>query len=334
MTTSLNKIRDAARTGPVVYAMKFRSVFDLHFLRMRFAQLKLPVPAFVFETPASATGSLLSSFKVWGARLSGMIHERKWPTSFNEDVLRDILLRGGAAVLFLVDEKTSRRRYVHPEKDPIRILLDLQGRLPGSIAVIPMMILYDRTPRRQIRPFWESFLGNPDKPGPLKRVHTALRKWAVPELLAGEPVYLLGQFEEFGSARSWEDLPFEVRQDLIASINERIRVNRGPEKLSRTETKERVLQDRQVREAVHEMVAEEGLAEEKVRRKAESYVDEIAGDQCVELLNFWVHVLKWAFHRVFSAVDLKESQYRATKERLTLKALWFSSHLTRVILTI
>jgi glycerol-3-phosphate O-acyltransferase len=309
-----DKIREAARTGPLVYAMKFRSVFDLHFLRMRFAQLKLPVPAFVFETPASATGSLLNSFRVWRARLSGMLHDRKWPISLNEDILRDILLRGGPAVLFLVDEKTSRKRYVHPESDPIRMLLDLQGRIPGSIAVIPMMILYDRTPRRQIRPVWESLLGNPDKPGPLKRIHTALRKWAVPELLAGEPLYLLGQFEEFGSEKPWEDLPFEVRKDLIASINERIRVNRGPEKLSRTEIKERVLQDRQVREAVHEMVTEEGIAEEKVRRKAESYVDEIAGDQVIELLNFWVHVLKWAFNRVFSAVDIKESQFAQLKK--------------------
>jgi len=310
----VDKIRDAARTGPVIYAMKFRSLFDLHFMRMRFAQLGLPLPAFVFETPAYATRSLVGALKLWGTRLSEMVHERRWPPSFDEDVLRDILLQGGAAVLFLVDEETSRDRYVCPERDPIRILLDLQGRVPGSIAVVPMMILYDRTPRRQIRPFWESFLGNPDRPGPLKRIHSAIRQWSLPELLTGEPVYLLGQFEEFGSDRAWEDLPFEVRKDLIASVNERIRVSRGPEKLTRTETKERVLQDRQVRDAVHDVMTAEGLPEKQVRKKAESYVDEIAADQQVELLNFWVHSLGWAFRKVFSAVDLKESQYTRLKK--------------------
>lgn len=309
----IDKIRDAARTGPVVYAMKFRSLFDLHFIRMRFAQLELPPPAFVFETPAYATRSFVGALKLWGARLSGMVHDRKWPAAFNEEALKELLLQGGAPVLFLVDEKTSRDRYVYPEKDPIRILLDLQGRIPGSIAVVPMMILYDRTPRRQIRPFWESFLGHPDRPGPLKRIHTAIRQWSVPELLAGEPVYLLGQFEEFGSERSWEDLPFEVRKDLIASINDRIRINRGPEKLTRTEIKERVLQDRQVRDAVHDVMIAEGLPEKKVRKQAESYVDEIAADQQIELLNFWVHILKWIFKRVFSAVDFKESQYTQLK---------------------
>ena len=310
----VEKIRDAASTGPVVYAMKFRSLFDLHFLRMRFAQLDLPRPAFVFETPASATRSFFGALKLWGARLSGMVHERKWPVSFNEDELRDILLNGGAAILFLVDEKTSRERYLYPEKDPIRILLDLQGRVPGAISIVPVMILHDRTPRRQIRPFWESFLGHPDRPGPLKRIHAALRQWSVPELLVGEPVYLLGQFEEFGSERPWEDLPFEVRKDLITSINERIRINRGPEKLTRTEIKERVLQDREVREAVHEMLVEENLSDQKVRKKAESYVDEIAADQQMELLNFWIHVLRWIFNRVFSAVDFKESQYAELKK--------------------
>lgn len=310
----IDRIRGAARTGPVVYAMKFRSLFDLHFIRMRFAQLQLPPPAFVFETPAYETRSFIGALKLWTARLSGAVHDRKWPTSFNEDALTEILLQGGAGVMFLVDEKASRERYVYPERDPIRILLDLQGRIPGSIAVIPMMILYDRTPRRQIRPFWESFLGQPDRPGPLKRIHSAIRQWSVPELLAGKPVYLLEQFEEFGSERSWEDVPFEVRKDLIASINNRIRINRGPEKLTRTEIKERVLQDPQVRESVHEIMKEEGLPEKKVRKQAESYVDEIAADQQIELLNFWVHMLPWLFGKVFSAVDFKESQYTQLKK--------------------
>ncbi len=52
---------------------------------------------------------------------------------------------------------------------------------------------------------------------------------------------MIDQFEEFSARKNHEDLPFEVRKQLIESINGRIRVSRGPEKFSRTEIKERVL---------------------------------------------------------------------------------------------
>jgi glycerol-3-phosphate O-acyltransferase len=311
----VRRVRNLAGSGPLIYAMKYRNAFDLHFLRIRFAELGLPLPAFVFESSRWETGSLSKFLRVWHARLSGLWRSHKLPASLDESLLLEILQRGGAGVMFLVDEKTSRKRYVHPESDPIRILLDLQGRLPGAVTVLPMMILCDRTSRRVIRPIWESFLGDPDRPGPIKRLLTAIRQWTVPELLVGEPVYLIGQFEEFGADTPWEDLPFQVRKDLIASINARIRVNRGPERLSRTEIKERVLQDPRVLKAVQENGSGEKIPEEKLRKKAESYVDEIAADQHTQVHHFLYYVLKWLFSRVFAGIDLKESQFSRLKAK-------------------
>jgi glycerol-3-phosphate O-acyltransferase len=193
--------------------------------------------------------------------------------------------------------------------------LDLQGRVAGAIAVLPMFILYDRTQRRTIRPFWESFLGDPDRPGWIKRFLMAIRKWTVPELLVGEPVHLLGEFEEFGSDKSWEELPFEVRQELIAGINARIRVNRGPERRSRTEIKELVLQDAKLQEAVQEAMTRENAAEMKIRKKVESYVEEIAGDQHIQVHHMLYYVLQWIFNNMFDGVEIKESQFAMLKER-------------------
>ncbi len=199
--------------------------------------------------------------------------------------------------------------------------------MAASIAVVPMSILYDRTPRRAIRPFWESFLGDPDRPGPLKRLLIAIRKWTVPELLVGEPVHLVGEFEEFGSDRSWDDLPFDVRQKLIESINARIRVSRGPERLSRTEIKELVLQDARLHRIVTEKAIGESTSEQKVRKKAESYIEEIAADQRIQALHFLFYVLKWLFSKVFDGIDLKESAFAALKKANAEGSLIFvSSH--------
>jgi glycerol-3-phosphate O-acyltransferase len=311
---AVGKLQDIAGDSAIVYAIKYRSMYDLHFLRMRFADLGLPVPSYIFDTSASLTGSFGKMFKVWQTKMSNLLKEQRRDTPINENVLKEILEAGGAAVLFLVDEKTSRSRYLSPENDPIQILLDLQGRLAKSLAIVPVMVLYDRAPRSSIRPFWESFLGDPDQPGLIRRLLIAVRHWTVPELLVGEPVYMVAQFEEFGASKPWDTLPFEVRKQLIDSINGRIRVNRGPEKLTRTEIKERVLQDPRVQRAVGELVRKKGIAEKQIRKKAESYVDEIAADPHLQIHHFLYYLLKWMFKRVFAGVDLRESDFEALRQ--------------------
>lgn len=311
----IKKIKELAQGGPVVYAMKYRSLYDVHFLRMRFAQLGLPVPAFVFGLSPSETGSVRKWAQVWHARIVALLRDRDRSEAVDGRALSEIFETGGAAVLFLVDEKTSRARYLNPDVDPIRMLLDLQGKSAGSIAIVPMFVLYDRRQPRTIRPFWETFLGDADQPGPVRRILTAVRKWTVPEVLIGEPVHLVAQFEEFGSDRSWEELPFEVRNDLVAAINARIRVNRGPERLSRTEIKEWVLQDSRVQRAVRLAVQRDPQSEQKVRKDAESYVDEIAADQRIQVHHFLFYLLKWLFTKIFDSIDLNEAQFSVLKEK-------------------
>ena len=317
------KLRDLAGNSAIVYAMKYRSTYDLHFLRMRFAALGLPIPSFLFDASVYRTGSFKKTFKVWQTKLSALLKGEKQDGTVNEGVLKQIMDAGDAAILFLVDEKTSRSRYVSPESDPIQVLLDLQGRMAKSIAVVPMMILYDRAPRTVIRPFWESFLGDPDQPGLIRRILSAIRHWTVPELLVGEPVHMIAQFEEFGSSKPSDTLSFEVRKELIESVNARIRVSRGPEKLSRTEIKERVLQDPRVQRAVRELVNGKGVTETKVRKKAESYVDEIAADPHLQIHHFLYYVLQWMFRKVFAGVDLKESDFAALKQLTAQGSLIF-----------
>ncbi|MBI5252472.1 MAG: 1-acyl-sn-glycerol-3-phosphate acyltransferase, partial [Desulfomonile tiedjei] len=320
-------IRELAANGPLVYAMKYRNIFDLHFLRLRFAELGLPTPSFVFETSSAASWSLSKFFKVWKARLAGALHEHKIVAPPDEEGLKEILENKGAGVVFLVDEKTSRNRYVNPETDPIRILLDLQGRMAASIAVVPTSILYDRRRRETMPPFWESLLGDPDNPGLLYRIVYFFRKWTVPELLIGEPVHLIAEFEEFGSEKSWDESPFQVRQELIESINARTRVNRGPEKLSRTEVKERVLQDARVQRSVREMASKEDASDQKIRKMAESYVDEIAANQSFQLHHFLYYILKWLFWKVFDGTDLRESDFvRLKKTNAQGSLIYVSSH--------
>jgi len=192
--------------------------------------LDLPVPNFIFDASAKTAVSFSKIFRVWKTKLSTLLKKRR-DRHDDENVPENKFWTPGTERLyFWWMRRPHAADILRPESDPIQIILDLQPRLAKSIAIVPMMILYDRAPRSAIRPFWETLLGNPDQPGLIKRIFVAIRHWTIPELLVGEPVYAIAQFEEFGATKSEETLPFDVRQQLIDSINSRIRVNRGPEK--------------------------------------------------------------------------------------------------------
>ncbi|MEW6532501.1 MAG: 1-acyl-sn-glycerol-3-phosphate acyltransferase [Thermodesulfobacteriota bacterium] len=310
----VQEIRDLARMGPVIYAMKYRSLYDLHFLRVRFCRIGLPLPGFVLGRPLFVTGSLRKVFRIARNKFAVAFGKQPEGTLDEREVLQQVLEQGGAGVTFLVDDAGFRDRYVHPDRDPIRIILDLQGRVSGCISIVPLVVLYDRTPRRTIRPFWETFLGDPDRPGALRRLLIAFRRWTAPELLIGAPIPLLGCFEEFGAERSWEELPFELRKDLIESVNARIRVSRGPERLTKTEIKEQVLREPAVQETISELLSKEQNSPEKLRKKAESYVEEIAADPHLQIHHFLYYILKWTFKHVFDGIDTKPEQFELLKK--------------------
>ncbi|MBM3300027.1 MAG: 1-acyl-sn-glycerol-3-phosphate acyltransferase, partial [Deltaproteobacteria bacterium] len=52
-----------------------------------------------------------------------------------------------------------------------------------------------------------------------------------------------------------------------------------------------------------------------IRKQAESYVDEIAGDQRIQVHHFLYYILKWLFASIFDGIDLKESQFARLKTK-------------------
>lgn len=321
---SVETIRRAAATSHIVYAMKHPSDIDLHFLRIRFAELGLPVPVMTLGGKVSHW-SLSKMREVWRARLERL--RRKDGASGEDlaDLLKTVLLHGSSAVFSLVDDEVFRERYVHPDNDPLAVILECQSRLPGAISLTPLTILHDRTPPPTVRPLWETFLGDPDRPGLLRRLAGLMRKWAVPEVLVGDPINLVAQFEEFGAESSWEELPFEIRARLIANVNDRIRVNRGPEEPSKTEIKERVLRDAKVMSVITQLAAKENTPQEKLRKKAESYVDEIAAARSMRVIWLYFRALGWVFRNIFDGIDSKETQFTALKEAGRKRPLIFVS---------
>ncbi|MGC8659287.1 MAG: 1-acyl-sn-glycerol-3-phosphate acyltransferase, partial [Desulfomonilaceae bacterium] len=313
---AINLLRQIGADGPIMYALKYPSYYDLQYLRMRLASLGLPTPCFVLSG-AGNFGNLIS-------RAANLFRPAS-KARLTPEIIRNMLVNKCAGAFFLIDEHDSRNRYVSPKQDPINLLIEAQSKMSEPMAIVPAFVLYDRRQKRQVPPFWETLLGDPDRPGVIRRIITAFRKWTQPELLIGSPVNLIAEYEEFGSEKSWEDLPFEIRKELIENINDRIRVNRGPEKLSRLEIEERVLQDARVQKAVSELAKSEKTTEENARKKAQAYVNEIAADQRIQMIHFLYYALNWLFKRILDKIDFLDSDFVTLKKANEKNSLIFVS---------
>ncbi|MEW6114191.1 MAG: hypothetical protein AB1664_18805, partial [Thermodesulfobacteriota bacterium] len=106
----VQEIRGLARMGPVIYAMKYRSLYDLHFLRVRFCRLGLPLPGFVLGRSLFVTGSLRKVFQIARNKFAVAFGKQPEGTPDEREVLQQVLEQGGAGVTFLVDDAGFRDR--------------------------------------------------------------------------------------------------------------------------------------------------------------------------------------------------------------------------------
>ncbi len=310
----VREIKETASGARVIYALRYRSFYDLHFLRLRCAALGLPLPAFVFGIPSGGSGSLGKIAQVWKERLFGWISKRGHEPELTADIMREILNRGGAGAIFLVDSEQFSHRYRHPREDPLAILLEVQSGISASIAVIPLCVLFECAPRRDAPPLWEAFLGDPDRPGPIRRIMLASRPWTPPELLVGKPIHLISEFEEFGGQTALDELPSDLRRRLLDDINGHIRMKRGPVKRTRPELIERVLRDEGVQQAIDATSQAPGETYAGARKRAEACVDEIAADPSIQAQHFFYYFLRWLFGKAFEGIDTRPEDWAMLRE--------------------
>lgn len=322
---AVKMIRELSADSLVVYALKYPTWYNFHYLRMRLAAIGLTAPCFLL-------GNLdYIQYRVWKAqspyiRRSGNSRSRaSLNTTLSKEIIQDLLRRKATGALFLEDKETSLDLKLDPGHDPISVLLEAQSGLSESIFIVPVFFLYDRVPRRKNHGFREMLLGDPDQPGLAQRIMLALRKWTVPELLVASPVKLNAGLEKLRSSESGKGLPLKIRSDLIENIDKRIRVNRGPDKLSLTDIKQRILQDKFVRLSIREFAVTEQTSEEKARQKAEAIIDEIAADENIQIYHHFYYIFKTILDVVFKRLDYRKSDFSCLKRANEKNSLIFIS---------
>lgn len=296
-------LKQMHREGTVVYAMKYRGHLDYLLYHYRFRRGRLPYPKIAFDLNMSLVLPLSQLIRVLKSHLAYFFKKGRLPSPYETGFFKDAIQQGTSSIICLVDPKGFEKRFIHAEKDHLHFLMETQKSMERPVYIVPLLILYKKTPEKDYSNLLDIFFGFKDKPGFIRKIGLFFRHHRQAFIDFGRPLNLKGYMESQPESRPAEELTSEIRQMLIESIDGQKRVILGPIMKSRQQLKEKVLRDRQITANIEKMAAGNGKRLKQFRKEAGANFDEIAADYNVAYVQFFFMALTWFWKKIYQGID-------------------------------
>jgi glycerol-3-phosphate O-acyltransferase len=296
-------LKQMHREGTVVYAMKYRGHLDYLLYHYRFRMGRLPYPKIAFDLNMSLVLPLSQLVRVLKFHLAYFFKNGSLPSPYKTGFFKDAIQQGTNSIICLVDPKGFEKRFIHAEKDHLHFLIETQKTMEKPVYIVPLLVLYKKTPEKDYSNLLDIFFGFKDKPGFIRKIGLFFRHHRQAFIDFGRPLNLKGYMESQHESRPTEELTSEIRQMLIESIDGQKRVILGPIMKSRQQHKEKVLGDPQVTVTIEHMAAGNPKRLKQMRKEAGDNFDEIAADYNVAYVQFFFMALTWFWKKIYQGID-------------------------------
>jgi glycerol-3-phosphate O-acyltransferase len=296
-------LKQMHREGTVVYAMKYRGHLDYLLYHYRFRRGRLPYPKIAFDLNMSLVLPFSQLIRVLKFYLAYFFKNGSLPSPYKTGFFKDAIQQGTSSIICLVDPKGFEKRFIHAEKDHLHFLMETQKAMEKPVYIVPLLIIYKKTPEKDYSNLLDIFFGFKDKPGFIRKIGLFFRHHRQAFIDFGRPLNLKGYMESQPESRPAEELTSEIRQMLIESIDGQKRVIIGPIMQSRQQLKEKVLRDPKVTVTIEDMAAGNGKRLKQFRKEAGANFDEIAADYNVAYVQFFFMALTWFWKKIYQGID-------------------------------
>lgn len=296
-------IRQLDKNAIVVYVSKFKSYFEYLLYYSRYRKEDLPYPQIGFDYKVYQWQPFSRIIRIILARLDFLIRHRSWPNPYARDYYQKELINGRSGFLSLVGKKGFYRRFVKAETDPIQYLIETQKTIDRPIYLIPQLIFFSKTARREIPTLIDMLFGPEDKPGNLRRLFILFKNPGKVFVEVSKPVNLERYLQSAElSPRSTAYQSLVLRRDLLVQLNRHRQSITGPIRKSRQELKESILTSDRLQEYMNNHAASRNIPIHEVRRKADGYIDEIAANYKPAFIKIASVIVGWIIRNMFDGV--------------------------------
>jgi len=305
-------LRQLDKNSIVVYVTKYNSVFEYLFYYSRYRKENLPYPQIGFDYKVRLWQPVSRLLRILLARLDHFVRHQALLNPYKRGYLKQELINGRSGFLSLVGQKSFYRRFVKAQTDPIQYLIELQKSVDRPIYLIPQLIFFSKTARREIPTLIDILFGPKDKPGTLRRLMTLFKNPGKVFVEVSKPVNLLNYLQSTAlQHRSTEYQSLVLRRDLLVQLNRHRQSITGPVRKSKAELKESILTSDRLKEFMNSYAENRNIAIHEVHRKAEGYLEEIAANYKPAFIKIAAIIVGWITRNMFDGVAVN---YRALNQ--------------------
>ncbi len=331
-------IQDLAKRGTVVYATEYRSQFDFVYLSLKLSQLGLPAPSFMFDVHPYFWQPRWYGLKILPYHLGHLIRRGALPNPYEGGYYRQKIQEGESGLLFLVGKRGYYQRAVLVRNDPMEHLLEIQRENERPIFIVPMVLLYTRKPEKTPRGLPEALFSHRESPSALRKAVSMIQGYSNTAMEAGEPLNLMDILPEISvNISERRKQVFQLRRELIDSVDTIKRAIVGPTLKSKLELKEIILHHPRLETLMQRRTRSTGQEIWKVRIEADQYLEEIAADYSHMLIRVGEKVLSWMWNNLFDGIDLDMESLQRVKRAARRSTLIYipchKSHIDYLLLS-
>jgi glycerol-3-phosphate O-acyltransferase len=295
---------DLSQRGTVVYALKYRSQLDFMYLNRRLYQLGLPTPSFTFDFHPYAWQPAWYAIKLFFYRLYHYFRKDRSFDPYEGGYYRNKIEKGEAGLLSLLGKRGYYKRAVRAGRDPLGDLIEIQKDCQHPIFIVPVMLLYTRDPGRERRGPFET-LKQREQLGYLRKLFSFLRSYRSAALEVSEPLNLQDVLPEISEKpHERRQQVFQLRRALTESADKIKRGIVGPMLKTKLELKEIILNHPRLETTMQRRARATDQKIWKIRMEADGYLDEIAADYSMTLIQIGDRVLSWMWNNLFDGVEV------------------------------
>ena len=293
---SAERVRVAAQRGPIVYALHTRSHVDWLALKSVLSERRLPLPAFTADFDARRW----FPFGLLG-RLFGP------PDRATADQLPGFIGAGQATCVFLSTPWDVRELIglAPPQDDVVPHLVAAQEASDRPIQVLPVVVIWNKSPEPARTEVGRFLLGSEDQPGPAGKLLALASSQGDALVQVGEPIALSEWLERYR-----EEAPVtrnrRLRLVLRRFLYRESRVVRGPRARPHAWVRRQVLESHEVRDLITREADATGKSPAVVLDKVARSFDHIAARFQFPYVRFagWACYQIW--NRIYSGIDVRD----------------------------
>ncbi len=298
-------LKQLHKEGIIVYVTKHKSYFLYLFYYIRYQKEGLPFPQIGFDYNVIIWQPISRFFRILLGSLDHLFLKGRLPNPYQSEFIQKELINGQAALLSLVEKKGFYRRFIKAKTDPIQYLIALQKSIDRPIFIVPQLMFFDKKPLRSSPSVTDMLFGTKENPGKFRRLLILFKNPGKVFVETSEPVNLKTFLEEAENLeRSTEYQALKLRRNLLFQINRHRQSIMGPILKSREEIKQNILTNERLRSFMEYHSEARNIPIHRVHRKAASYLDEVAANYNIAVIQFGEIVVRWFLKTMFEGITV------------------------------